>query len=102
MSSTQIIPRPTPESPTNYSQRVRWTRSHVKMMLEANVFAPHEMELLHGTTYQKMPPSQPHAAANDNGYDALTDVFGKGYVQHSAPIVIDEESSPEPDIAVLK
>jgi Uma2 family endonuclease len=102
MPSTQTIPKPTQESPATYPQRVRWTYAQAKMMVEANIFAPHKIELIHGTIYQKTPPSQPHAAANDNGYDALTDVFGKGYVQHSAPIVIDEESSPEPDIAVLK
>jgi Uma2 family endonuclease len=102
MASTQTIPKPTLESTAAYPQRVRWTRSHVKMMLEANVFAPHQVELIQGDIIQKMPQNQPHAAANDNGYDALTDVFGKGYVQHSAPIIIDEESSPEPDIAVLK
>jgi Uma2 family endonuclease len=102
MSSTQTPPRHTQESPIIYPQRVRWTHIQASMMIEASVFAPHKIELLHGTIYQKMAPLQPHAAANDNGYDALTDVFGKGYVQHSSPIVIDEESSPEPDIAVLK
>jgi Uma2 family endonuclease len=98
MANPHTIPLPSPIA----HNRVRWTRTHTKMMLEANIFAPHEIELIHGEIIQKTPQNQPHAAANDNGYDALTDVFGKGYVQHSAPIVIDEESSPEPDLAVLK
>jgi Uma2 family endonuclease len=98
MSSTSTIALPTPTSP----RPVRWTRTHTKMMLEANILLPHQSELIYGEIIQKMPQNQPHAAANDNGYDALTDVFGKGYVQHSAPIVIDEESAPEPDLAVLK
>lgn len=50
----------------------------------------------------KLTQNQLHSAANDNGYDTLTALFGRGFVQHSAPVLLDEGTAPEPDLAVLK
>lgn len=87
-----LIPRP----------RLRLTQAHVKLMLDANLITPHDYELIDGDLIAKMPQNQPHSAANDNGYDCLSAFFGRGFVQHSAPICISDNTSPEPDLAVLK
>lgn len=82
--------------------RLRLTQAHVKLMLDANLITPHDYELIDGDLIAKMPQNQPHSASNDNGYDTLTALFGRGFVQHSAPIYINDSTSPEPDLAVLK
>ncbi|WP_395144077.1 Uma2 family endonuclease [Armatimonas sp.] len=82
--------------------RLRLTQAHVKLMLDASLITSHDYELIDGDLIAKMPQNQPHSAANDNGYDTLTTLFGRGFVQHSAPIYINDSTSPEPDLAVLK
>jgi Uma2 family endonuclease len=87
---------------STYPQRVRWTRSHVKVMLEANVFAPHQVELIQGDIIQKMPQNQPHAVATRCTTKAMEGIFDWENVGSASPIIIDEENSPEPDVFVTK
>ena len=82
--------------------RLRLTQTHVKLFLDASLITPHDYELIDGDLVEKMPQNQPHSAANDNGYDTLTTFFGRGFVQHSAPIQINADTAPEPDLAILK
>jgi Uma2 family endonuclease len=59
-------------------------------------------ELIEGELRRKMPINEPHMTANGLCYDALTQVFGAGFVRVPGPIALGEESMPEPDCAVTK
>jgi Uma2 family endonuclease len=88
------------EVPTR--KRLPLTRAQVKLLVDGGLVTPGTSEFLNGELIEKMPQNQPHSAANDNGYDTLTGIFGRGFVQHSAPVFVDANNSPEPDLAVLR
>lgn len=83
-------------------RRVPLTRPQVQLLVDGGLLLPGTTEYIEGELLEKMPQNQPHSAANDNGYDCLTSFFGRGFVQHSAPILVDDKNSPEPDLAVLR
>jgi Uma2 family endonuclease len=59
-------------------------------------------ELIEGELRRRMPINEPHMTANGLCYDALTQVFGAGFVRVPGPIALNDESMPEPDAAVTK
>ncbi len=82
----------------------RLTREEYHRAAEAGLFGSDErLELLHGEVFIKMSPQlRPHASAILACGQALTDAFGEGFhVQQQLPIRIQNESEPEPDIAVV-
>lgn len=78
------------------------TRAIFHLAYENGLLGNGGVELINGEIVDKLPKNQPHTVANDSVYDLLTDVFGRGFVRHSAPIVVDNESEPEPDVAVTR
>ena len=86
-----------------YSTRVRsWTRAEYGRLIGIGVFRPGEpIELLGGQLIVAEPQGSAHHTALGLVEDALRVVFGPGWlVRSQGPIALDDESEPEPDVAV--
>lgn len=84
-------------------QRRRWTRKEYDRLGELGVFRPGEpVELIGGELIVSEPIGSPHATAVGLTADALRVAFGAGWVVRvQAPVALDEESEPEPDVVVV-
>ena len=80
-----------------------WTRAEYYRLDELGIFHPDErLELVGGQIVVKERQSPAHATAIMLAREALEHVFGPGWdVRTRAPITLDEESEPEPDVAVV-
>jgi Uma2 family endonuclease len=80
-----------------------WTRVEYERLIDLGAFRPGErLELVGGTVVVREPQGGPHAAAVGLTEDALRQAFGVGWtVRTHSPIALDEDSEPEPDIAVI-
>jgi Uma2 family endonuclease len=86
-----------------YSTRVRsWTRAEYERLIAVGVFRPGEpLELLGGQMIVAEPQGSAHHTALGLVEDALRVAFGPGWlVRSQGPIALDDESEPEPDVAV--
>ncbi|MBW3624651.1 MAG: Uma2 family endonuclease [Armatimonadetes bacterium] len=75
------------------------------MAAEAGIFKSSErLELINGEVYEQVSPqSSLHAWSILISAEVLRRTFGPGYmVREEKPILISDESEPEPDIAVVK
>jgi Uma2 family endonuclease len=82
----------------------RWTRAEYDRLIEVGVFRPGDpVELLGGDLVVAEPQSSPHYTAIGLAEDALRQAFGEGWlVRTQGPIALDEQSEPEPDVAVAR
>lgn len=88
-----------------YPIRTRqWTRAEYDRLIEIGVFRPGDpVELLGGDLIVAEPQSSPHYTAIGLAQDALQQAFGAGWlVRTQGPIALDEQSEPEPDVAVAR
>src|SRR5882762_7352162 len=86
-----------------YATRTRrWTRAEYDRLIEVGVFRPGDpVELLGGDLVVAEPQGGEHYTAVSLTEEALRAAFGPGWVVRSqAPIALDDESEPEPDLAV--
>jgi Uma2 family endonuclease len=83
-------------------RRLGVTRDVFHLVYDSGLLGKRRVELINGEMIEQLPKNQPHTIANDSLYDLLTDVFGRGFVRHSAPLVINNESEPEPDLSVTR
>src|SRR5437667_5768041 len=81
----------------------RWTRAEYDRLIEVGVFQPGDpVELLGGELIVSEPQSEPHYTAIGLIEDALRATLGPGWlVRSQGPIALDDESEPEPDVAVV-
>ena len=82
----------------------RWDREHYEQMVELGVFdSEPRVELIEGYIIDMAPQSSTHAAVVHLVTEALDRVFGQSYysIRVQAPLALDDESEPEPDIAVV-
>jgi Uma2 family endonuclease len=81
----------------------RWTRWEYDRLIELGVLHEDEpIELLAGRLVVREPQRTPHATATQLAADALRAAFGVGWsVRVQLPIALDDESEPEPDVAVV-
>jgi Uma2 family endonuclease len=81
----------------------RWTRLQYDRLIECGVFQPGDrIELIGGELIVREPQRTPHSTAIELALDALRAAFGPGWrVRVQLPVALDEESEPEPDIAVV-
>ena len=89
---------------TTYGTRTRrWTRAEYERLIELGVFQPGEpIELIGGELMVAEPQSSEHYTAIRKCTKVLEAVFGPGWeVRTQGPIGLDDESEPEPDIAVV-
>jgi Uma2 family endonuclease len=81
----------------------RWTRAEYDRLIEVGILGPGDpVELLGGQLMVAEPQGGPHYTSVGLVEDALRAAFGPGWVIRSqGPIALDDESEPEPDIAVV-
>jgi len=82
----------------------RWTRREYGRLIDHGFFDEDDpIELLDGLLLVKEPPHSPHRTAVLLVAKALEQAFGAGwFVQTQSPIILDDRSEPEPDIAVIR
>src|SRR5262245_46685776 len=80
----------------------RWTRAEYDQLIEIGVFRPEErLELLGGELIVSEPQNTAHYTTVGLVEDALRAVLPQGWlVRSQGPIELDDDSQPEPDIAV--
>ena len=82
----------------------RWTRSEYERLIDIGVFHPGEpLELLGGELIVGEPQKSAHYTAIGLVEDTLRAALEPGWlVRSQGPIELDDESEPEPDIAVTR
>jgi Uma2 family endonuclease len=85
------------------TQTRRWTRAEYDRLIELGVFQPGEpIELIGGELMVAEPQGTEHYTAIRKCAKVLEAVFGAGWeVRTQGPIGLDDESEPEPDVAVV-
>ena len=81
-----------------------WTRQEYERLAQLGVLHEDEpVELIGGQMIVAEPKGSPHMTALGLTADALRVAFGAGWVvREQAPIALDDESEPEPDIIVVR
>lgn len=81
----------------------RWRRVEYERLIEAGFFRPDDpVELVGGQLIVAEPQGSGHYAAIRAVEETLRAVFGpRGEVRVQGPLALDEESEPEPDVAVV-
>lgn len=81
----------------------RWSRVEYERLVECGFFQPGDrIELIGGQLLVAEPQNSPHATAVGLAEDASRAAFGSGWVvRGQSPIALDDESEPEPDVAVV-
>jgi len=82
----------------------RWKRIEYQRLIEAGCFeAGDRVELVGGQLIVAEPQASGHFAAIRAVEEALRAAFGPGWeVRGQGPLALDEESEPEPDVAVVR
>lgn len=80
-----------------------WTRLEYERLIDLGAFEPGErLELLGGQLVVREPQGRPHATGIRLVARALRVVFGPDWtIEAQLPVALDDESEPEPDIAVV-
>ena len=81
----------------------RWRRVEYERLIETGFFQPGDpVELVGGQLIVAEPQGSGHFAAIRAVEEALRAAFGPGWeVRGQGPLALDEESLPEPDVAVV-
>jgi Uma2 family endonuclease len=81
----------------------RWRRVEYERLVEAGFFPPGDrVELVGGQLIVAEPQGSGHYAAIRAVEEALRRAFGQGWeVRAQGPLALDDESEPEPDVAVV-
>ena len=88
----------------DYETRTRrFTRAEYERLIDLGVFQPGEdIELIGGELMVAEPQGAPHYTAIRKTAKALEAAFGPGWeVRTEGPIGLDDESEPEPDVALV-
>ena len=81
----------------------RWSRVEYQRLVDDGVFAREPIELIGGQLFVAEPQGAYHASLVGCVGDALRVVLPPGWiVRIQAPLALDEESAPEPDVAVVR
>ncbi len=89
----------------SYEARARrFSRAEYERIIDLGVFQPGEaIELIGGELMVAEPQSAPHYTAIQKTAKALEAAFGPGWtVRAQGPIGLDDDSEPEPDVAVVQ
>ncbi len=87
-----------------YETRIRrWSRVEYEKLVDLGVFQPGEpIELIGGELMVAEPQGPAHYTAIQKTAKALEQAFGPGWaVRTQGPVGLDDESEPEPDVAVV-
>ncbi len=81
----------------------RWTRKEYAQLGEAGILDDDPVELIGGDLIVSEPKGTSHATAVRLAAHALRAVFGAGWIVCvQDPVALDDESEPEPDVAVVR
>ena len=82
----------------------RWTRAEYERLIDIGVFRADEpLELLGGELIVSEPQNSAHYTAIGLVEDALRAALEPGWlVRSQGPIALDDESEPEPDVAITR
>lgn len=88
-------------APTIHTKR--WTRQEYDRLAESGILDPNEhVQLIEGEIVTMTPQNSPHAVTIGKTQRVLERIFGQGFwVRIQMPILIDPDSEPEPDLAVV-
>ena len=79
-----------------------WRRVEYERLVDRGVFEGEPLELIGGQLIVAEPKGSPHAAAVGMAGDALRTALPPGWiVRIQDPVLLDDESVPEPDVAVV-
>lgn len=80
----------------------RWTRIEYDRLIDLGAFGPGDrLELLAGDLVVGEPQGTPHMTGIRAAEEAFRQALGPGWeVRTQAPVALDEESEPEPDVVV--
>jgi Uma2 family endonuclease len=80
----------------------RWRRVEYDRLVELGMFTGERVELLDGCLVVREPQGSAHAAMVGQVGDVLRRAFGaEWHVRLQAPVALDDESEPEPDVALV-
>jgi len=81
----------------------RWSRVEYDKLIETGFLGPGDkIELLGGQLCVSEPQNSPHATAISLGLEAIRQALAPAWhVRVQLPIALDDESEPEPDLAVV-
>jgi Uma2 family endonuclease len=80
-----------------------WRRVEYERLVDLGVFDGEPLELIGGQLIVAEPHGSPHAAAIGMTGDAVRAALPPGWiVRIQTPIALDDESAPEPDVAVVR
>jgi Uma2 family endonuclease len=81
----------------------RWSRVEYEQLVELGLFHGDPVELIGGQLLVAEPQGSYHATAVGIADDALRAVLPPGWiVRAQMPIALDDESAPEPDLAIVR
>ena len=81
----------------------RWRRVEYEHLVDVGVFEGEPLELIGGQLIVAEPKGSPHATAVGMTDDALRAAIPGGWiVRVQDPLALDDESAPEPDVAVVR
>ena len=81
----------------------RWRRVEYERLVDVGVFEGEPLELIGGQLIVAEPKGSPHATAVGMADDALRAAIPDGWiVRVQDPLALDDESAPEPDVAVVR
>src|SRR5215813_1403009 len=85
------------------TQTRRYTRAEYEKLVDLSVSPPSEaLELIGGELMNAEPQGPAHYTAIRKTARALDAAFGSGWdIRQEAPLALDDESEPEPDVAVV-
>lgn len=84
-------------------QTRRWSRKEYDRLAEAGILDPSErVQLIEGDIVTMTPQNSPHAATIGKTQRILERLYGPNvWVRVQMPLIIDPDSEPEPDLAVV-
>jgi Uma2 family endonuclease len=81
----------------------RWRRVEYQRLVDVGVFEGEPLELIGGQLMVAEPKGSEHSVAVDMAYVALLSAIPAGWiVRGQNPLALDDESAPEPDLAVVR
>jgi Uma2 family endonuclease len=81
----------------------RWRRVEYERLVDLGAFDGEPVELIGGQLIVAEPKGSEHATAVDMADDALRTALSPGWiVRVQNPVALDDDSAPEPDIAVVR
>lgn len=81
----------------------RWRRVEYQRLVDVGAFDREPLELIAGQLMVAEPKGSEHSVAVDMAYVALLSAIPPGWiVRGQNPVALDDESAPEPDVAVVR